>query len=112
MGDVLDFPSQRAQGLAWLDRELRKLLASRGADQALIDFAATQLTEIYCEVGDAEQQTISITLPPGLGDAQRDQLYDQISEGLASMRQQNHSLLVRLMARLVLTELKLFQHQR
>lgn len=112
MGDVLDFPSRRAQGLAWLDRELRKLLASRGADQALIDFAATQLHGIYCELGDAAQQSISVTLPPGLADAERARLYDQIDEGLTSIRRENHSLLVRLMARLVLTELKLFQHER
>jgi hypothetical protein len=112
MGDVLNFPSQRAQGMAWLDRELRKLLAARGADQALIDFAATQLTDIYSELGDAEPQSISVTLPPGLGTAEREQLYHDINEGLASMRRENHSLLVRLMARLVLTELKLFQRER
>lgn len=112
MGELLDFPSQRAQGMAWLDRELRKLLAARGADQALIDFAATQLTDIYCELDDAEQQSISITLPAGLTEAERERLYHDINEGLTSMRRENHSLLVRLMARLVLTELKLFQHER
>ncbi|MDO8861522.1 hypothetical protein Q6D67_07390 [Haliea sp. E1-2-M8] len=112
MGDILDFPSQRAQGMAWLDRELRKLLASRGADQALIDFAATQLSNIYSELGDSEQQSISVTLPPGLTDAEREQLYRDIDEGLANMRRENHALLVRLMARLVLTELKLFQRER
>lgn len=112
MGEVLNFPSQRAQGMAWLDRELRSLLASRGADQALIDFAATQLTDIYSELSGSETQSISVTLPPGLEAPERDQLYQQINEGLARMRQENHSLLVRLMARLVLTELKLFQHER
>ncbi len=112
MGDVLNFPSQRAQGIAWLDRELRKLLAARGADQELIDFAATQLTAIYSELSESEQQSITISLPPGLGSAEREQLYHAINEGLSSMRRENHSLLVRLMARLILTELKLFQHER
>jgi hypothetical protein len=112
MGEVLNFPSQRAQGMAWLDRELRSLLASRGADQALIDFAATQLTDIYSELSDAEAQSVSVALPPGLDPAERDRLYNEINEGLARMRRENHSLLVRLMARLVLTELKLFQHER
>ncbi len=112
MGNVLNFPSQRAQGMAWLDRELRKLLASRGADQALIDFAATQLTGLYAELSDSEQQSITITLPPGLEAAEREQLYHAINDGLSTMRRENHSLLVRLMARLVLTELKLFQHER
>ena len=39
MADILAFPSQRAQALAYLDRELRQLLLHKGADQALIDFA-------------------------------------------------------------------------
>ena len=46
MGDVLDFPSQQAKGLAYLDRELRSLLDAKGADQQLIDFTAEQLTRI------------------------------------------------------------------
>ena len=33
MGDILEFPSQQAQGLAYLERQLREMLAARGADQ-------------------------------------------------------------------------------
>ena len=49
MGEILEFPSQQAQGLAYLDRQLRSMLDAKGADQALIDFAATQLTQIYAQ---------------------------------------------------------------
>ena len=39
MGDILEFPSQQAQGLAFLERELESLLRSKGADEQLIAFA-------------------------------------------------------------------------
>ena len=32
MGDVLEFPSQQAQALAYLERQLSLLLRSKGAD--------------------------------------------------------------------------------
>lgn len=112
MGDLLEFPSQRAQGLAYLDRELRKLLAARGADQALIDFAASQLTGIYAELSESEQYSFAVELPAGLSAADQEALYRQINDGLAGLRRENHALMIRLAARLVLTELRLFQHER
>ena len=63
MGKVFEFPSQQAQGLTYLDRELRCLLESKGADQALIDFAAKQLTRIYAELSDSEQYIFSLKIP-------------------------------------------------
>ena len=30
MGDILEFPSQQTQGLAFLDRQLRELLTAKG----------------------------------------------------------------------------------
>ncbi|NQY85571.1 MAG: hypothetical protein HRT34_12460, partial [Alcanivorax sp.] len=50
MGDILEFPSQQAQGLAYLERQLREMLAARGADQPLIDFASSELTQIYAQL--------------------------------------------------------------
>lgn len=112
MGELLEFPSQRAQGLTYLDRELRKLLAARGADQPLIDFAAAQLTGIYTELSESEQYSFAVELPPGLPEPERDALYRQINDGLTGLRRENHALMIRLAARLVLTELRLFQHER
>ena len=40
MGDILTFPSSTQRGLAYLDRTIRDLLTSKGADDELIDFAA------------------------------------------------------------------------
>ncbi|GAB3285828.1 hypothetical protein [Parahaliea aestuarii] len=112
MGDILEFPSRQAQGLAYLDRQLRDLLDTRGADAELIDFAAAQLTTIYAELTRSEQYSFSITLPPGLSPEQGDALRRQIDAGLEGLRQENHAMLVKLAAQLVLAEVKLFQHER
>ncbi len=112
MAEILEFPSRRAQGLAFLDRELRALLAARGADQGLIDFAVDQLTGTYTRLSESEQYSFSVELPASIDAAGRDALYRQINTGLEGIRKENHALMVQLIARLVLAELRLFQHQR
>lgn len=112
MGDILEFPSRRAQGLAYLDRQLRDLLAAKGADAELIDFAADQLTRIYAELSTSEQYSFTVTLPPGLEPGQGEALREQIDHGLEGLRRENHALMVKLVAQLVLAEVKLFQHER
>lgn len=112
MGKVLEFPSQQAQGLAYLDTQLRNLLASKGADQKLIDFAAKVLTQTYAELSESEQYSFSIELPVGIGENDSAALNQQINTGLEGIRAESHALMVRLVAQLVLTKLQLFQHER
>jgi hypothetical protein len=112
MGRVFEFPSQQVQGLAYLDRELRALLEGKGADEQLIDFAATQLTRIYAELGDSEQYPFSLKLPTGLNDEEREDMSQQIHVGLEGIRQENHAMMVKLVAQLVLAEVRLYQHER
>ena len=112
MGDILEFPSQQAQGLAYLDRQLRSLLAARGADQPLIDFAAGQLTQIYAELAESEQYSFNVDLPASLSAEDRDRLYQQVNAGLEGIRRENHALMVKLVAQLVLAQVRLFQHER
>lgn len=112
MGEILEFPSRQAQGLAFLDRELRSLLAARGADDRLIDFAVSQLTRTYAQLSECEQYSFSVELPDAISTAERDALYGQITAGLEGIRRENHALMVQLVARLVLAELRLFQHER
>jgi len=112
MWEVLEFPSQQAQGLAYLDRELRNLLTAKGADAPLIDFAATQLTQIYADLAESEQYSFSVELPDSLTAADRERLYQQVNAGLEGIRRENHALLLKLVARLVLAEVRLFQHER
>jgi len=112
MGDILEFPSRQAQGLAYLDRELRALLAERGADERLTDFAVSQLTRTYAQLSESEQYSFSVELPASVSPGERDDLYRQINTGLEGIRRENHSLMVKLIARLVLAEVRLFQHER
>lgn len=112
MADILEFPSRQAQGLAFLERELRALLAARGADERLIDFAVSQLTGTYAKLSESEHYGFSVELPASVSPAERDQLYRQINAGLEGIRGENHALMVELVARLVLAELRLFQHER
>lgn len=111
MGQVFEFPSQQAQGLAYLDRELRCLLKSKGADEALIDFAAGELTRIYAELSDAQQYVFSLKVPAGLSQDDSESLNTQINEGLEGIRQENHAMMVKLVAQLVLAEVRLYQHE-
>lgn len=112
MGDILEFPSQQAQGLAFLDRELRELLNARGADTQLVDFAARQLTRMYAQLSTSEQYSFTVELPSQLEEAERDNLYRQINTGLEGIRKENHALLVGMLAQLVLAQVRLFQHER
>ncbi len=112
MGEILEFPSQQAQGLAFLDRQLRALLATKGADEQLIDFAANQLTQIYAQLSESEQYSFSVELPASIGHEDKDRLYQQINTGLEGIRKENHALMVNLIAQLVLAEVRLFQHER
>ena len=112
MADILEFPSEQAQGLAFLERELRQLLATKGADEKLIDFAANQLTVIYSQLTDSEHYRFTVSLPDQLNSADSDDLYQQINAGLEGIRKQNHALLVNLVAQLVLAEVRVFQLER
>jgi hypothetical protein len=108
MGNVLEFPSQQAQGLAFLDRQLRQLLTAKGADEKLIEFAASRLTDVYSRINESEQYSFSINLPDGLEETQRDSLQLEINAGLEGIRKENHSLMLELVAKLVLAEVQLF----
>ena len=112
MGEILEFPSQQAQGLAFLDRQVRELLKTKGADDTLVDFAARQLTEIYGQLNESEQYSFIVELPTPLEQQDSERLYQQINQGLEGIRKENHALLVKLVAQLVLAEVRLFQHER
>ena len=89
MAEILKFPSEQAQGLTFLDRQLRELLAAKGADALLIDFAAKQLTAIYAQLTEAEQYSFTVELPSQFDHEESADLYRQINEGLEGIRQEN-----------------------
>lgn len=81
MGNILEFPSQQAQGLAYLERQLRALLQARGADEPLINFATTQLTDIYAQLSESEQYSFTVKLPEAISVSEKVAIYDQITAG-------------------------------
>lgn len=112
MVDVLEFPTQEARAFAFLERELRALLTARGADEALISYAIDALTSVYSEMAESSDYSFSVDLPPSIASADAARLQEQIAEGIDGLRAQQHRLLIKLAARLVLTEMRLFQHER
>jgi hypothetical protein len=109
---ILEFPSQRVQGLAFLEEQIRDLLAARGADKELTEFAASTIGDIYQRNVGAENYSFSLTLPDTIDEAQSEGLQQDIEAGIEHIRAENHAIIVRLIAELTLAEVKIFQQQR
>ena len=112
MASVIEFPSQRVQGLSFLEQQIRELLRARGADEELMDFAAETTRRIYERSIDAENYSFRITLPEGLSSEEQAQLRESVREGVSALREENHAVVVRLIAELVMAEVKRFQASR
>jgi len=112
MASVIEFPSQRVQGLSYLEQQIRELLRARGADEELIDFAADTTRRIYERCIDAENYSFRVTLPDALPEAEAQRLRESIREGVNALREENHAVVVRLIAELVMAEVRLFQAAR
>lgn len=112
MGEVVEFPAQGARSNTYLEQQLRQLLAAKGADDELIEFAIKQLSSSYSRLSEAEQYSFTVHFPASLSSEERTRLQAEINAGLEGIRSENHALLLELIARLLLTELRLYQEQR
>ncbi|MDA8590502.1 hypothetical protein N9L12_04845 [Luminiphilus sp.] len=112
MSNILEFPSREKQAYAFLTENLAALLKDKGADETLIAHATALLLKVYGEAKDTKDFSFSVDLPDGLTPAQIAQLQQQIEAGADAQRKHHHSLMIRMAAQLLLTELKLFQHVR
>ncbi len=112
MGEIIQFPTRQRQAFNFLEHELTVLLRSKGADEALIDYAIATLTEVYDDLGRNAGCQFEVRLPPDLTAEQASQLREDISSGIEALKREQHDLTLKLAARLVLTELRLFQHER
>jgi hypothetical protein len=112
MANILQFPSQQVQGLAYLEEQLKELLLARGADQELVDFAASTVSDVYQRNVTAENYDFSLSLPAVIDEPAAQQLQRAIETGIEGIRSENHAIIVRLIAELVLAEVKIFQYQR
>ena len=112
MADILEFPTREKQAFSFLQEQLSELLRSKGADQTLIDFAIASLTDAYGELQKESDCHFEVRLPERLSQADAIMLQEDIAQGIEQLRKEHHDLTLRLAARLILTELKLFQHER
>ena len=112
MATILQFPSARIQGLSFLEDQLRDLLRGKGADEELMDYAASTVRDIYQRNVAEENYSFSLSLPEDTSEHSAENLQRQIESGVAGIRAENHSIIIRLIAELALAEVKLFQLQR
>ena len=98
--------------MAYLENQLRDILKAKGADEPLIRFAVGQMVRVYDRINASEHYSFSVHLPNGLSQLEKDTLHEEITDGLETVRRNNHALLLELVAQLVLAEVKLFQHER
>jgi hypothetical protein len=98
--------------MAFLEDQIREMLRARGADRELEDFAAAAVRDLYQQHVEAENYRFSLTLPDSISPDDAEQLRRDIQSGLESMREDNHAIVVRLIAELVLARVRIFQQER
>jgi len=112
MAEILEFPTREKQAFAFLEEQLRQMLSAKGADDRLIEHAIASLTDVYAELQRDSDCHFEVRLPKQLSREESLHLQDDIASGIEQLRKTHHDLTLKLAARLVLTELKLFQHER
>ena len=112
MSNILQFPSRERQAYAYLKDQLGTLLRDKGADEVLIAHATELLTKVYGDLQGESDFSFSISLPNGLDIEKVQQLQDEIGSGGEALRQHHHSIMIKMAAQLLLTELELFQRSR
>ena len=112
MAEILKFPTREKQAFDFLSEQLDQLLRQKGADDALIDYAVTSLTDVYRDLHADSKCHLEIRLPGQISSAEAEVLQGDIEAAIERLRREHHDLTLKLAARLVLTELRLFQHER
>lgn len=112
MAEILEFPNREKQAFAFLKEQLTQMLRSRGADDKLIDHAISSLKAVCAELQGDSDCHFEVRLPEQLSRDEAQCLQEDIDSGIDQLRTLHHDLTLKLAARLVLTELKLFQHER
>lgn len=112
MATILEFPSRQMLGLSFLEDQIRELLAAKGADEELMEFAAVTVKDIYQRYATAENYSFSLELPGDISTASTEQLQRDVQAGIEQVRAENHAIIVRLIAELTLAQVTRFQLQR
>ena len=112
MATLLQFPSRQIQVLSFLEQKLQELLQSKGADEELIEFAGASVRDIYHHNTEAENYSFDLPLPEGISEKALVQLRADIQAGIEGIREENHAIIVRLIAELTLAHVRIFQYER
>ena len=112
MADILEFPTRETRAFDFLREQLDQLLRQKGADDALIDHAVASLTDVYRDLQTDSECHFEVRLPAQVSSVDAKRLQEDIAAGIERLRREHHDLTLKLAARLVLTELRLFQHER
>ena len=109
MGDVIKFPSNTQQGMAFLEDGIRTLLLEKGEDEALISMTINILKDVYRQYGDIGKQSFQLKLPPYLKEEHIQLISEQVTNGIQMLNKEHTSVINKLASELVLTKLKLYQ---
>ena len=112
MADILEFPTRETRAFDFLREQLDQLLRQKGADDALIDHAVASLTDVYRDLQTDSECHFEVRLPTQISGLEAERLQEDIAAGIERLRREQHDLTLKLAAKLVLTELRLFQHER
>ena len=112
MAEILEFPTRERQAFTFLKEQLAQMLRNKGADDTLINHAISSLTDVYAELQGESECHFEVRLPQQLSQNEALSLQEDIAAGVEQLRKVHHDLTLKLAARLMLTELRLFQHER
>ncbi len=107
MGEIIDLPSKAAQGMAFLEREIRRIMADSGETEAATNIAIQTLKEVYGRYGDFATKSFSVILPDSIKPDEQTAIQAQIEQGIALLNHEHGHLINQLAAELVLTKIQL-----
>jgi hypothetical protein len=111
MGDVIKFPSNAQQGLAFLEDGVRDLMLSKGENEASIEITLNILKDVYRQYGDIGQQYFQIKLPPYLKNEHIEIISQQVTDGIQMLNKEHARVINKLASELVLTKLELYKYK-
>ena len=109
MGEVIKFPSNAQQGMAFLEEGIRELMISKGESEESIKITLNILKDVYRQYGDIGKQYFQLKLPPYIKDEHIQLISQQITEGIQMLNKEHAKVINKLASELVLTKLKLYQ---
>lgn len=109
MGKVIELPSKAAQGMAFLDAEIRKLMSEKGESEEAVELALSTLKDVYSRYEEIGNQGFAVKLPAQLNEEEVSDIRSQIELGIAKLTEEHRHIINLLAAELVMTKLALLK---